>query len=57
MCKDCNDAFLVNYNNLMNMMEDMNKDTIASVAVLLSAFSYLLNLEKYDIYFILHVLQ
>ena len=42
--KDCIDAFLANYNNLMNFME-MNADTSVSAANRSSAFSHLLNLE------------
>ena len=55
--KDCLDAFLANYSNLMNLMEEMNEDTSVSGNVCWSAFSHLLNLEKYDMYFILRLLQ
>ena len=55
--KDCIDAFLANYNNLMNFMEEINNDTSVSAAVRSSAFSHLLNLEKFDFYFILRLLQ
>ena len=55
--KDCIDAFLVTYSNLMNMLEDMNKDSTVSGAVRSSAFSHLLNLVKYGTHFILRMLQ
>ena len=55
--KDCIDAFLANYNNLMNFMEEINNDTSVFAAVRSSAFSHLLNLEKFDFYFILRLLQ
>ena len=55
--KDCIDAFLENYNNLNNFMEEINNDTNVSAAARSSAFSHLLNLEKFDFYFILRLLQ
>ena len=55
--KDCIDAFLENYNNLNNFMEEINNDTSVSAAARSSAFSHLLNLEKFDFYFILRLLQ
>ena len=55
--KDCIDAFLVNYSNLMNLLEDINEDTTVSSSVRSSAFSHLLNLERFDMYFILRMLQ
>ena len=39
------------------MMEDISKDITVSEAVLSSAFSHLLNLEKYDMHLIPHMLQ
>ena len=55
--KDCVGTFLANYNNLTNFMEEINDDTSVSAAVRSSAFSHLLNMEKFDFYFILHLLQ
>ena len=36
----------------MNFMEEINNDTSVSAAVRSSDFSHLLNLEKFDFYFI-----
>ena len=55
--KDCIDAFLGTYTNLMNLMEEMSKDTTITGVVQSSAFTHLLNLEKFDLYYILHLLQ
>ena len=52
--KDCIDAFLENLNNFM---EEINNDTSVSAAAGSSAFSHLLNLEKFDFYFTLRLLQ
>ena len=43
--KDYIDAFLANYNNLMNFMEEINNDISVSAAIRSSAF---LNLEKFE---------
>ena len=40
--KDCIDAFLANYNNLMNLMEEMNDHTSVYAAIRSSVFSHLL---------------
>ena len=55
--KDCVDPFLANCNNIMNFMKEINDDTSVSAAARSSAFSHLLNSEKFDFYFILHLLQ
>ena len=55
--KDCIDAFLINYSSLMNFMEEMNGDLEVSGTVRLAAFAHLLNLEKLQMYFVLHLLQ
>ena len=41
----------------MNFMEEINNDTSVSAAVRSLAFLHLLNLEKFDFYFILRLLQ
>ena len=41
----------------MNFMEEINNDTSVFAAVRSSFFSHLLNLEKFDFYFILRLLQ
>ena len=55
--KDCIDAFLINYSNFMNFMEEMRKDLEVSGTVRSAAFAHLLNLEKFEMYFVLHLLQ
>ena len=55
--KNCIDAFLENYNNLMNLMEEMSEDSTITGVVRSSAFTHLLNLEKFDLYYILRLLQ
>lgn len=55
--KDCIDSFLLNYTNLMNLMEEMNEDGSVAGAVRSSAFSHLLNLEKFETYLVLRLLQ
>ena len=55
--KDCVDAFLESYYDLNNFMEELNNDASVSAASRSSAFSHLLNLEKFDFYFILRLLQ
>ena len=48
--KDCINAFLANYNIVMKFMEEISSDTSVSAAVRSSAFSHLLNLEKFGFY-------
>ena len=55
--KDCIDAFLINYSNLMNFMEEMSEDLEVSGTVRLAAFAHLLNLEKFEMYFVCCLLQ
>ena len=51
--KRLHDIFLANYNNLMNFMEEINNNyTSVSAAVRSLAFLHLLNLEKFDFYFL-----
>ena len=51
--KDCIDAFLINYSNLMNFMEEMTGDLEVSGTVRSAAFAHLLNREKFEMYFVL----
>ena len=55
--KDCIDAFLINYCNLMNFIEEMSGDFEVSGTVRSAAFARLLNLEKFEMYFVLRLLQ
>ena len=55
--KDCIDAFLINYSNLMNFMEEMSGDLEVSGTIRSAAFAHLLNLEKFEMYFVLRLLQ
>ena len=55
--KDGIDEFLINYSNSMNFMEEMSGDLEVSGTVRSAAFAHLLNLEKFDIYFVLRLLQ
>ena len=55
--KDCIDAFLINYSNLMNFMKEMSGDLEVSGTVRSAAFARLLNLEKFEMYFVLRLLQ
>ena len=55
--KDCIDTFLINYSNLMNFMEEMSGDLKVSGTVRSAAFAHFLNLEKFEMYFILRLLQ
>ena len=55
--KDCIDAFLINYSNLMNFMEEMRGDLEVSGTVRLAAFAHLPNLGKFEMYFVLCLLQ
>ena len=54
---DCIDAFLINYSNLMNFVEEMSGDLEVSGTVRSAAFVHLLNPEKFEIYFVLRLLQ
>ena len=55
--KNCIDAFLINYSNLMNFMEEMSGDLEISGTVRSAAFAHLLNLEKFEVNFVLRLLQ
>ena len=55
--KDCIDAFLINYSNLMNFMEEMSGDLEVSRTARSVAFACLLNLEKFEMYFVLRLLE
>ena len=55
--KDCIDAFLINYSNLMNFMKEMSGGLEVSGTVRSAAFAHLLNLEKFEMYFVLRLLQ
>ena len=55
--RDCIDAFLTNYENLMTFMEDMSTSPEVTGTVKSAAFAHLLNLEKFEMYFVLRLLQ
>ena len=55
--KDCIDAFLINYSNLINFMEEMSGDLEVSETVRSAALAHLPNLEKFEMYFVLRLLQ
>ena len=55
--RDCIDAFLINFSNLMNFMEEISGDLEVSGTVRSAAFAQLLNLEKFEMYFVLCCLQ